>query len=128
MALDLIFSFNKHLLNPLMLKFAGAAHSPISVVRHTGRSSGRSYKTPVIVEPFGDGFIFALTYGRDVDWYRNVLAAERCTLLWHGKSYDLQAPTPAKRKVALPAFPPPLRLMLRQVLHTQYFMAMRKAS
>jgi deazaflavin-dependent oxidoreductase (nitroreductase family) len=85
--LNRIRVFNKQALNPMILKFAGCSHSPISVIRHAGRRSGKPYLTPIIVEPLVDGFVFALTYGPKVDWYRNVLAAGWCTVIWHGKEY-----------------------------------------
>ena len=40
----------------------------------------------------GDTFTFALTYGRDVDWVRNVMAAGRCRLVYKGGSYELSGP------------------------------------
>jgi hypothetical protein len=40
----------------------------------------------------GDTFTFALTYGRDVDWVRNVMAAGRCRLIYKSGSYALTDP------------------------------------
>jgi hypothetical protein len=57
-------SFAKNLLNPLVLKFAGARFSPIAVIRHVGRRSGQPYTTPMIVRRYGEGFLIALTMGR----------------------------------------------------------------
>jgi len=48
---------------------------PFLLLTHTGRSSGEPYRTPVFGFPTGDGFIIALTYGRQSDWVKNVLAA-----------------------------------------------------
>jgi deazaflavin-dependent oxidoreductase (nitroreductase family) len=50
------------------------------VVVHRGRRTGRRYRTPVNVFPTEDGYRFALTYGPDTDWVRNVLAAGGCEL------------------------------------------------
>ena len=50
------------------------------VVVHRGRRSGRIYRTPVNVFPTGHGYRFALTYGADTDWVKNVLAAGGCQL------------------------------------------------
>ena len=83
---------NKRYLNPLMLKFAGSRYSPQAVVYHKGRKSGRSYTTPVVIEPITDGFIIPLPYGTDVDWCRNILAAGQCTIQWHGNSYTVVEP------------------------------------
>jgi deazaflavin-dependent oxidoreductase (nitroreductase family) len=107
--------FNKRVTNRVTMQFAGLRYSPISIIRHVGRRSGKLYETPVIVEPLAEGFVFALTYGPDVDWYRNILATGRATLRWHGKEYALEKPEPIDRQAALPAFPQPFRLILRLV-------------
>ena len=119
--------FNKHVLNRATLRIAGAAYSPIAAVQHVGRRSGKPYETPVIVEPFADGFVFALTYGPKVDWYRNVLAAGECGLRWHGGTYRLTNPEPIRVEAALPAFPPLPRLILRTV-GIQHFFKMEKSA
>ena len=59
-----------------------------------------------------------------MDWYRNVLAAGHCTLLWHGKTYAVEKSEPIERKTALPVFPPPLRQVLR-MLGTQDFVRVK---
>lgn len=115
--------FNKRVTNRAMMKIAGARYSPISIVRHTGRHSGKTYATPVIAEPVPNGFMFALTYGPDVDWYRNVLAAGQCSLRWHARGYQLTAPEPLGPAAALPAFPLFFRLILR-LIGIQHFLRM----
>lgn len=87
-----IGSLNKRFLNRLTLKVAGKANSPFALVRHQGRKSGRLYETPVIVVRTEDGFLFALTYGPDVDWYQNLLAAGSGSLRWNGKEFVLKDP------------------------------------
>ena len=127
MAHNSIRAFNKHIFNRLIHTFAGAAHSPFAVIRHVGRRSGKPYETPIIVEPMGDGIVIALTYGPEVDWYRNVLAAGQATLRWHGGTYALEQPEPIDRAIALTAFPAPLRPILR-LLGTQHFVHMKARS
>src|SRR5947208_8466812 len=117
--------FNKNIFNRLIHTFAGASYSPFALIRHVGRRSGTPYETPIIVEPIGDdSVVIALTYGPAVDWYRNVLAAGRATLRWHGRTYALDKPEPIDRATALPAFPAPLRLILRMP-GTQHFVRMK---
>jgi hypothetical protein len=116
-------NFNKYVLNRATLKISGASHSPISTVGHMGRHSGKLYQTPIIVGRDGAGFVFALTYGVEVDWYRNVMAAGRCTLIWHGKKYSLENPEPIAVEAALPPFALPLRLILR-IMGIQNFFRM----
>ncbi len=62
------------------------------VVVHRGRRSGRRYRTPVNVFPQPGGYVFALTYGPDADWVRNVLAAGGCELQTRGRRVRLTSP------------------------------------
>jgi len=70
-----IAKFNKYVTNKFFLLIAGWL-APWAIVHHTGRRSGKSYRTPVMTFPTESGFVFALTYGRDVDWVKNLLAAD----------------------------------------------------
>jgi deazaflavin-dependent oxidoreductase (nitroreductase family) len=113
--------FNKHTFNPWILKSAGTAHSPFAVVGHVGRRSGAAYNTPVIVMPVQEGFVFALTYGPGVDWYRNILAAGSCTLRWRDKMYTLERPETMSAEAGLRAFPVPLCWILRLMRKRDFF-------
>src|SRR5205814_5743032 len=59
---------------------------------HHGRRSGRRYKTPVNVFSTGIAYVVALTYGRDTDWLKNVLAAGGCELRTRGQTIQLGSP------------------------------------
>jgi deazaflavin-dependent oxidoreductase (nitroreductase family) len=84
--------FNRAVTNRITSR--SAARLPgFGVVTHAGRKSGRLYKTPLNVFRVPDGFIIALTYGRDSEWVRNVVAAGGCCLKSRGKVYQLSAPT-----------------------------------
>jgi hypothetical protein len=48
------------------------------------------YETPIFVEPFDRGFVIELTYGPQVDWYKNVLAAGGCTQVRSGGSNNMK--------------------------------------
>ncbi|MCW4050960.1 MAG: nitroreductase family deazaflavin-dependent oxidoreductase [Candidatus Bathyarchaeota archaeon] len=80
----IVAKVNKHLTNKFMLLFADWV-PPFAVVNHVGRRSGRSYRTPVLAFPTGDGYVFALTYGPDVDWVRNLFAAGEGRLEYGGE-------------------------------------------
>jgi len=82
--------FLKYTLNPLTRRLARSSFGPFTIVRHVGRRSGKQYETPIIVSPVKDGFVIELTYGYDVDWHKNVLAAGGCTMVWHGKEYVIR--------------------------------------
>jgi hypothetical protein len=53
---------------PLAMRSAGTEQSNTSVIRHVGRRSGRSYKTPVVAVNHDDCFLIALPYGERTDW------------------------------------------------------------
>ena len=64
----------------------------MGVVIHRGRRSGRRFQTPVNVFRTEDGFLFALTYGPDSDWVKNVLAAGGGELRTRGRTVRVVAP------------------------------------
>lgn len=125
MSHDRIRTFNKHITNPLLRRFARSSRGPFAVVRHVGRRSGKSYETTIMVWSLNDGFVIALTYGPEVDWYRNIQASEHCTLLWHGSVYTVGKPEPIDAKAALPAFPRPFQLILER-LGTKQFVYVKR--
>jgi hypothetical protein len=67
----------------------------------------------VILAPVHDGFVAELTYGEDVDWYRNLLAAGGCVVLRHRVEFDIGGIEPYPADRARRAFPLPFRLILR---------------
>jgi deazaflavin-dependent oxidoreductase (nitroreductase family) len=96
-----------HLLGPLAARLPG-----FGVVTHSGRKSGRRYRTPVGVFAAADGYVVALTYGKDTDWVRNVVAAGGCELEIRGRHVRLTAPRVVhdeSRRLA----PRPVRPILR---------------
>lgn len=102
---------NKETQNPATLKKIAEGRSSVhAAVKHVGRRSGRSYTTPVVAMPLGDGFVIPLVYGSSVDWCRNVLAAGTCTLIWKKQEYTLERSEIIQQAQALKAFPLGLRL------------------
>jgi deazaflavin-dependent oxidoreductase (nitroreductase family) len=80
--------FTNHLARPLATRLPG-----FGVVVHTGRRSGRGYRTPVnVFEQPGGGYVIALTYGSNSDWVKNVIEAGRCELVMHGRRHRLVRP------------------------------------
>ncbi|HTJ60109.1 MAG TPA: nitroreductase family deazaflavin-dependent oxidoreductase [Candidatus Saccharimonadales bacterium] len=78
-------------LNPFTRLIAGRL--PLfGIVTHVGRRSGRTYRTPLNVFREADHYYVALTYGSDVDWVKNVLAAQRCQLRTRGRDVELVEP------------------------------------
>lgn len=89
---DAVRVFNKYVHNPAMMQLAGRKYWYASVIRQTGRRSGKNYATPVVADRVTDGFILPLPYGTRVDWLRNVLAADRATVKASGHAYDVVEP------------------------------------
>jgi deazaflavin-dependent oxidoreductase (nitroreductase family) len=79
----------KRTVNPLAMRVARSGHGPFSIVRHVGRKSGTTYETPLIVAAVDDGFIAELTYGPNVSWYRNAVAAGNCVLVVGGVEHRI---------------------------------------
>jgi deazaflavin-dependent oxidoreductase (nitroreductase family) len=78
-----ITHFNKHITNRFFIPFAGWI-LPFAIIEHCGRKSGRQYETPILAFPTRDGYVFALTYGRNVDWVKNLQASGYGVLKYNG--------------------------------------------
>jgi deazaflavin-dependent oxidoreductase (nitroreductase family) len=85
-------TFNKHLLNPVMLGLAGRPYWYAARLEHVGRRSGRSYATPVVATAVPGGFVVPLPYGTEVDWLRNLRASGKAAIVVHGERYVLNDP------------------------------------
>jgi deazaflavin-dependent oxidoreductase (nitroreductase family) len=105
-----VAAFNLAVTNRITSRFA-ARFPGFGILTHVGRKSGRFYRTPVNVFREPNGFLIALTYGREWEWVRNVVAAEGCQLETRRVRYQLSAPTivhdPARRR-----FPHVVRMIL----------------
>jgi hypothetical protein len=89
---DRVRYFNKRYLNKIMFLIAGKPHSGIALLTHKGRVSGKVFQIPIMAAACPGGFVFALTYGQGVDWYKNLQAAGWGRLKWHGVDYLLRNP------------------------------------
>jgi deazaflavin-dependent oxidoreductase (nitroreductase family) len=91
--------------NPLSRRFAGRLPW-FGILIYRGRRSGRTYRTPINAFRRDGHYVFALTYGSEVQWVRNVIAAGGCTLRTMGRDVALVDPElsvdPARRRMPLP--------------------------
>lgn len=113
--------FNKKYTNRLMKKIAGKRCSPIALIKHTGRKTGRQYETPIIAAKSADQFIFALTYGKEVDWYRNILEHGKAELQWRGHWFNLVNPRSVNSEAGRSAFSSPAKTLLKLINIRYYF-------
>src|SRR5258708_33349964 len=88
----------------LPLKTAGTGDGYASVVRHVGRTSGKSYETPVHAVATDGGFAIVLPYGSGSDWVKNVLARGTAAIVCGGPA----DPGGGPQIVPLAAAAPPL--------------------
>lgn len=103
---------NRVLTNPLLGTVAWLV-PPLAVVHHVGRNSGRHYRTPVVAIRTDDGFVIPMTYGRDVDWARNIVRAGGCELERLGRRTRLRRPRVVGLRAAEPHLPPVARPFFR---------------
>ncbi len=122
---DWLGRFNRLVTNPVLRPVATWAPF-LGVIVHRGRVSGRAYRTPVNVFEDGDEYLFALTYGPDRDWVKNVLSQGRFTLVHGGLSWDLVEPRLQEAVEAPAGIPRAVRTILRG-LRVNTFLRARRA-
>jgi deazaflavin-dependent oxidoreductase (nitroreductase family) len=98
-------SLTTHAFNPVTRLVAGRLPG-FGVLTHTGRSTGRRYRTPLLVLRREGDYVIGLWYGSEAHWVKNVLAAGSCELRTRGRNVRLAEPRvstdPAKRVLPLP--------------------------
>lgn len=104
---------NRAVFNPRQMKTAGTPGAYASIIRHTGRTSGRLYETPVDALASDDGFVIALVYGSGSDWLKNVLAAGTATIVHEGLTYTVERPEVVPFDEVADTFPESDRRSLR---------------
>lgn len=107
-------AFNRYVTNPIQRRWAGRIPG-YAIIEHTGRCSGRTYRTPVLCFRRHGGFVFLVGYGLGSDWVRNLLAANSGLVVHRGRRYPVGGirlvPAPQGREL----LPPFLRVLTRLV-------------
>ena len=123
-AMSFLRPYTTKLFNPIRRQFAGRLPF-FGILIYTGRTSGRTYRTPINVFRDGPDYVVALTYGADVQGVKNVMAGDGCQLVTMGRTVRLTEPRltvdPNARLVPLP-----VSLFLRLMRVTE-FLSMRPA-
>ncbi len=83
--------FTSKIFNRLSIHFAGWMPT-FAILTHVGRVSGKTYRIPINVFRRGDHYVFALTYGSDVQWLKNIMAAGECSMRARGHDVHLVEP------------------------------------
>jgi deazaflavin-dependent oxidoreductase (nitroreductase family) len=92
LVLSPLIRLQRAIINPKQMRSAGTPGAYASVIRHRGRTSGKSYETPVGVVADGDGFLIALVYGSRTNWLQNVLASGSATIVHEGQTHEVDQP------------------------------------
>jgi deazaflavin-dependent oxidoreductase (nitroreductase family) len=104
--------------NPLMRPFA-ARIPGFAIITYEGRRTGRTHSTPINVFHRDGDYFFALTYGPDAQWVKNVRASGTARLEERGRTTILRDPrlfTDPKASLV----PQPIRLFLRLMRVTEF--------
>ncbi len=107
--------------NPLMKPLVGRLPG-FGVLAYTGRKSGKRYQTPLNAFRRGSTVVFALTYGGEVQWVKNVLASGQAELRSRGRTVRLREPRLIVDRGAR-LVPLPVRIFLR-LLRVSEFLTM----
>lgn len=116
--LQFLRPFTTHVFNRVSRTFAGWLPG-FGLLVYKGRKSGAEYRTPMNVFRRRDDYVLALTYGSEVQWVKNVLAAGGCELVTRGRTVRLVEP----RLVTDPtrsAMPFPVRQFLGLLRVTEF--------
>ena len=96
----------------------GSKH--LSIVRTVGRKSGKTFETPIIVQPVEGGFVCELTYGPEVNWYRNLVAAGGGEIIRQGVTTKIIGLQPMATADGIAAFTPSQRRVLKTLKRTHF--------
>ena len=106
--------FNKHVNNRIQLKWAHLLPG-YGILEHTGRKSGRTYRTPLNVFKAPGGFVLLIGYGTQSDWVRNVQAAGGGHIVHRRTRYVVSEPKLLSGGSGRYLLPRPLRLLTKVV-------------
>ena len=112
---------------PIARRMAGTRVFPLwGIVRHTGRTSGKTYATPVVVRPTADGFLIPLPFGDATQWAKNLFAGGG-SIRFAGREYQIDEPRIIDLETASAHLPLPIRFASRR-LGLRHWVTARKVS
>jgi deazaflavin-dependent oxidoreductase (nitroreductase family) len=105
-------------INPVALRLAGRAGS-LAVLVHTGRRTGRTYRTPVRAFRRGHWVAVGANFGADSQWVKNVVDAGHCEMLLRHDLLHLERPKVVPLDGLPPVFPRWYAFGLRHFVRTR---------
>ena len=113
---------------PVARLVAGRRWFPFyAILRHTGRTSGTAYATPVVALRTPDGFMIPLPFGDATQWAKNLAAADRGGLRFGGCEYRIEKALVVDRETARSYLPAILRIVAGRLGIRNYVMVRRLA-
>jgi deazaflavin-dependent oxidoreductase (nitroreductase family) len=113
---------------PIANRIAGSRVFPFwGIVRHTGRTSGTAYATPVVARPTPDGFLIPLPFGDATQWAKNLFAAGGGSIRFAGREHQIVEPRIIDLEAASAHLPMPIRFASRR-LGLRHWVTVRRVS
>lgn len=122
-----VANFNRRVTNPVARSLTPWLPC-LGTLEHTGRKSGRRYRTPLLVFKTRDGFAILIGYGPETDWLKNVLAGGPTVLHKLGKAIALANPQIVSKAEAAPLVTPVPRLFYRLFPYNEATLVLTKAA
>ena len=116
-------------LGPVALPLAGTRWLPLwAILRHTGRTSGKSYSTPIAALRTREGFIIPLPFGDATQWARNLFAAGGGSIRSAGRDHQIDQPRVVEGETAEAHLPPLVRFLAGRLGLRQFVLVRRISS
>ena len=122
-----VANFNRRVTNPVARSLTPWLPC-LGTLEHTGRKSGRRYRTPLLVFKTRDGFVILIGYGPESDWLKNVLAGGPTVLHKLGKAIALANPQIVSKAEAAPLITPAPRLFYRLFPYNEAALVLTKSA
>jgi deazaflavin-dependent oxidoreductase (nitroreductase family) len=122
-----VANFNRRVTNPVARSLTPWLPC-LGTLEHTGRKSGRHYRTPLLVFKTRDGFAVLIGYGPETDWLKNVLAGGPTVLHKLGKAIALGKPRVVSKAEAAPLVTPVPRLFYRLFPYNEATLVLSKTA
>lgn len=101
---------------PIARPIAGTRWFPLwAILRHTGRTSGTAYATPVVALRTDEGFIIPLPFGDATQWAKNLFAAGGGSIRSAGRVHEIGDPRIVDDEAAAAHLPPLIRFLARRL-------------